>query len=167
MVVQAHNGGSNSLDSKGAYLVPGAYTVTGTGGADIGPFSAALTLPARPTLTSPTNNGSITRANGLPVTWTGGSGNLVIEVYGPTDSSFTTGSVAYCDVDAAAGSFTIPPYVLQALPPTANQSSAGFVFSTQTGNTFTGTGVIAGTFEEYVNVAGFGFGWASGGFFLK
>lgn len=167
MVVKANNGGSNTLDSKGAYLVPGAYNVTGTGGADIGPFNAALTLPPKPALTSPTNNGSITRANGLPVTWTGGSGNLVIEVYGPTDASFTTGSVAYCNVDAGAGSFTIPSYVMQALPPTGAQSSAGLVLSSQLGNTFAATGVTAGTIEEYVNVAGFGYGWASGGFFLK
>ena len=167
MVVQAQNGGRNVLDSKGAYLVPGAYTVTGTGGADIGGFSAALTIPPLPTLTSPANNGSATRANGFPVTWTGGSGNLLLEVFGPTDASFTTGSVAFCNVNAGAGSFTVPSYVMQALPPTANQSSAGFILSSQMANTFNASGANFGTIEEYINVAGFGYGWASGGFFLK
>jgi uncharacterized protein (TIGR03437 family) len=167
MVVQAHNGGSNTLDSKGAYLVPGAYTVTGTGGADIAGFSAALTIPQLPKLTSPTVNGSATRANGLPVTWTGGSGNLLFEVYGPTDASFTTGSVAFCNADASAGSFTIPSYVMLALPPTGNQSSSGFILSSQAGTTFSAPGATNGTIEEYINVAGFGYGWASGGFVLK
>ncbi len=161
------SGHLSKFDNKGAFLVPGAYTIAGAGGTDIGPFNAAVTIPSLPTLTSPANNAAVTRANGLTVTWTGGSGNLVIEVSSPTDNTLTTGSVAYCDVDASAGTFTVPPYVLEALAATPDQATSGLVLSSQTGGNFTALGLSVGTVNARIHVAGFGLGWGSGGFFLK
>jgi hypothetical protein len=145
-------------------LVPGPYTITGSGGADISPFSAAVTIPALPTLVSPVNSATVTRSNGMTVTWTGGGGNLQIQVNAPTDSTDTNGSVAVCNVAASAGTFTIPPYVLLALPAS---NLAGFVLSSQTEVPFTATGLSVGILKAYTNDAGFGYGWGSGSFTLK
>ncbi len=148
------NQGLNTISGKGTFLVPGAYTVTGAGGADVGSFTATLMIPALPTLTSPVNNATVTRSSGMTVTWTGGSGNVVIEVYSPTDNTCTNGAGAVCAAPASSGTFTIPSSVLLALPTT---NYAGFVFSTQTEASFTATGLSLGTISVgRYNVAGFG-----------
>jgi uncharacterized protein (TIGR03437 family) len=131
----AGNAGSftATLSGPGTYLSPGAYTVTGTGGADIGGFTAAFSIPTPPTLTSPspTNHPAVTRANGMTVTWTGGGSNADVqfEVQGPTDSTNKNGALAICTAASGAGSFTIPPYVLLALPAS---NAGGLVFGQQT-----------------------------------
>jgi uncharacterized protein (TIGR03437 family) len=140
---------SAMLSGPGTYLSPGAYTVNGTGGADIGAFSAALTIPTPPTLTSPspTNHPAVTRANGMTVTWTGGAANTTVQLQlqGPTDSTNTNGALAFCNADASAGTFTIPPYALLALPAS---TSAGLVFVQQTAwIPFTATGLGSGMIQ--------------------
>ena len=164
-VALPENQGLNTISGKGTFLVPGAYTVTGTGGADVGSFSATFTIAALPTLTSPVNNGAVTRSSGMTVTWTGGIGNVLIEIFSPTDATNTNGAGAVCAASASAGSFTIPSSVLLALPAS---TSAGFIFSTQTEASFTATGLNLGFISVgRYNVAGFGYGWGSGGFTLK
>ena len=110
--------GSSQLSADGTFLVPGAFTISGTGGANIGAFKTDLTIPSFPTLTSPSNLSSITRASGFTVTWTGGSPgvNVDIQLYGATDNTGLTGAQVVCQVPASAGKFTIPAYVLSALP---------------------------------------------------
>lgn len=104
----------------------------------------------------------------MTVTWTGGSGTVVMEVAGPTDNTFTNGVWAVCTAPASAGTFTIPPYVLQALPTSGSNFSSGFVFSTEAEGMFTATGLNVATVSlGRYNVAGFGYGWASGNFTLK
>jgi uncharacterized protein (TIGR03437 family) len=153
------------VNAKGTLLTPGAYTVTGSGGADVGSFSSNFTIPALATLTSPVNWATVTRSSGTTVTWTGGAGNVVVEVYSPTDNTNTNGAVAVCTAPASAGTLTIPPYVLLALPASA---SAGFIFSTQAEASFTATGLNFGAISlGRYNVAGFGYGWGSGTFALK
>ncbi len=166
VAVPAPAGDSNniSLNAMGTFLVPGAYTVTGTGGPDVGAFSSNITIPALPTLVSPVNNGSATRSNGMTVTWTGGSGTLQIVVQGATDNTNTNGAVAICTVDASAGTLTIPPYILQALPA---GNFGGVTLTSHTVTPFTATGLGLGIGEADTNVAGFGFGWGSGSFTLK
>jgi uncharacterized protein (TIGR03437 family) len=152
--------------SPGSFLVPGVYTVTGTGGANVGQFSANLTIPAPPMLVSPVNNATATRSSGMTATWTGGgSGNVVIDIESCTDSTCANGATAACSAPASAGTFTIPPYVLLAFPAGSN---GGFVLSTEAQASFTATGLDLGyvTSDRY-NVAGFGINWGSGGFTLK
>ncbi len=155
----------NSIGTAGTFLVPGAYTAAGTGGADVGSFKAPFTIPAVPTLVSPMNNATVTRSNGMTVTWTGGSGNVVIELYSPSDNTDTNGTAAVCTAPASAGTFTIPPYVLLAFPAS---TSAGFILSTETKASFTATGLNLGIISlNRYTVAGFGYGWGSGSFALK
>jgi uncharacterized protein (TIGR03437 family) len=110
---------SATLNAAGAFLVPGAYTITGKGGADVGPFTATATIPASPTLVSPlTNNFTVTRSSGMTVDWTGNgsTGNVSIQVAGATDNTYTNGANAVCTAPASAGTFTIPSYALLPLP---------------------------------------------------
>jgi uncharacterized protein (TIGR03437 family) len=111
-----------TLSADGTYLAAGNYTISAPGGADVPKFSAQLTIPAMPTLTSPTPDAAVstavTRSNGLTVTWTGGQANEIVQIEGfnATDNTYTAGADFVCSVPAAAGTFTIPPSVLLALP---------------------------------------------------
>jgi hypothetical protein len=67
-------------------------------------------------------------------------------------------------VPASLHSFTIPSYILEALPA---GNFAGFVFSSYAESAFTAAGLDAGAITTYNNEAGFGYGWASGSFTLK
>ncbi len=158
---------SATLSAAGTFLVPGTYTVAGSGGADIGPFNATITIPASPTLVSPVNSTTVTRSSGMTVTWTGGdpNGNVQITVTSATDNTLANGDQAICTAPASAGTFTIPPYVLLALPAGFD---AGFVISpTPTGSLFTATGLTFGILTTQNDGTGFGYGAASGSFMLK
>jgi uncharacterized protein (TIGR03437 family) len=130
--VQGPNGTQNApaasgqfktiLSAGGTYLSPGTYTVSAPGGADVPAFTASIAIPAMPTMTSPTpdsaNPFAATRANGLTVTWSGGTqaAYVQLEVFSATDNSYTTGSDVVCSAPASAGTFTIPPGALLTLP---------------------------------------------------
>lgn len=163
-----NSGSPTPFNSTGAFLVPGDYTISGTGGADIGSFSGKITIPAASTLTSPAPSGTITRTDGLPVTWTPGTGELQIKVAScvdsPVNNTCNVGAAVTCNVRASAGAFTIPPYILEALPAS---SFAGVVLSSHSVASFTATGLDVGSIAAYSNLGGFGFGWGSGGFTLK
>ncbi|HVO97023.1 MAG TPA: hypothetical protein VMT15_03110 [Bryobacteraceae bacterium] len=115
--------GKNVALAPGTFLSPGAYTFAGTGGADVASFSAPFTIPAPPTLTSPASgpNIAVTRADGITLTWSGGAGNSIIQIQGgnSTDNTGSLGASFTCFAAASAGTFTIPPGVLLALPPGA------------------------------------------------
>jgi hypothetical protein len=149
-----------TLSAAGTYLSPGAYTVSGAGGADIGPFNAAVTMFPPVSLTSPANLviPPVTRSSGMTITWTGGSPNayVLLLVGGATDNTDTNGAIAACEVAANAGTFTIPPYALLALP-AGNLTE--FVFSTRTPSVpFKAAGLGLGTLEAaYDGPSIFGF----------
>ena len=164
VAVPVNGGNRNVINQTGALLVPGVYTITGNGGADVGTVSASITIPAAATLTSPVNNGTATRANGMTLTWTGGSGDLKIYVISCSDPNCNNGAVAVCIVPASLGTFDIPPYVLEALPA---GSVAGVVLDSYSNAAFTATGLNLGTVGTHSDVSGFGPYWGSGGFTLK
>jgi hypothetical protein len=132
LTVQGPNGSKNvpvnggqfntTVSNTGNFLSPGAYTISVPGGADVPAFQASITIPVLPTLTSPppdaANPFSVTRSNGLTVTWSGGQANayVQIDVASPTDSNFITGADVLCVAPAGAGTFTVPPSALLALP---------------------------------------------------
>jgi uncharacterized protein (TIGR03437 family) len=149
---------SATLSAAGTFLSPGAYTITGKGGADVGAFNAAFNIPAAPTLVSPPNAtipAPVTRSAGMTVTWTGGAANAYIQlkVQSPTDSTYTNGATAICNVTANAGTFTIPPYVLLALPA---GNLTWFQFQQQTEAAFTAAqGLPYGAIQTSNAPAGF------------
>ena len=111
------------LSASGNYLSVGAYTVSVPGGADVPAFNATIAIPDMPVMTSPppdaTTPFSVTRANGLTVTWSGGSPDGYIQLDGcsATDNTFSYGASFTCLVPAGSGTFTIPPRVMFTMPP--------------------------------------------------
>ena len=137
-----------TLNAAGTFLSPGTYTVTGAGGADIGPISANVTIPPSPTLVSPLlNNVVVTRTNGMTVTWTpnGATGIVQIQVTSALDNTNTTGASVICTAPATAGTFTIPSYALLTLP---TGSFGGLSFQQMTPEVpFTATGLSLGILQ--------------------
>ncbi len=120
-----------------------------------------------PTLASPANNTTVTRSDGLTVTWTGGdpAGNVQILVNSALNNSFNAGGTATCIAPAGAGTFTIPPYVLLALPA---GNLAGIVLApADTGVPFTAPGLSLGLLSTHNDGAGYGLGAGTGGFTLR
>jgi uncharacterized protein (TIGR03437 family) len=153
-----------AFNSTGAFLVPGTYTISGTGGADVGSFTGSITIPESSTLTSPQINSTATRSNGLPVSWTPGAGRLQIKVNSCVDNKCNIGAAATCNVPASAGSFTVPSYILEALPPS---SFAGVVLSSLSTASFTASGLDVGILSTFSNVGGFSYAGGTGSITLQ
>ncbi len=95
--------------------VPGLYTVSGTGGADIGPFSISLNVTAPLTWTNKAAASTVDRTTNLTLTWSGGPATGHVLIGGGTQVSENT-AVFICSEQTQKGLFTIPQFVLSALP---------------------------------------------------
>lgn len=95
------------------FLTPGQYTITGGGGADVGPFSASVTVPASNPITW-TNRDQLTtvkRSQPLTFTWTGTA--YLVSLEGINYDVPTNTSTAFrCIAPAGATSFTVPSWIL-------------------------------------------------------
>ena len=114
-----------------AVIAEGLYTISGTGGADVGGFSALLNMPA---LLDWTNKASITdivRSGSLTVTWTGG-GNHPVFITGISGQQAGGTALApildfvgfTCTANGSAGTFTVPSSILSQLPATGRLETA-------------------------------------------
>jgi uncharacterized protein (TIGR03437 family) len=108
------------------YFDPGRYTVTGTGGRDVGAFTASFDVPPAafvwtnmPSVTTP-----IDRSKDLTVTWTGGIPNTQVTVLGAGFANGVT-SGFLCAAPVSARTITIPSYVLLTIPPTGSSIVPG------------------------------------------
>jgi uncharacterized protein (TIGR03437 family) len=111
----------------------GTYTVTAPGGADVGPFTASITVPSSAASFQWTNQptGAISRSSPLTITWTGGDPNGFVDITaisstlasGIVPPPGTPGILVECIAPASTGSFTIPTYVLQSLASTAGSTA--------------------------------------------
>jgi hypothetical protein len=97
------------------------YTLTGTGGTQVGPFSATATLPTNFAVTNLSSLTTINRAQPLTINWTGtGFDEISIGVQGAILTATTTQSVVVsCAVPASPGTYTIPAAALAYLPAVA------------------------------------------------
>jgi hypothetical protein len=101
------------------YIQPGDYTVSnGAGGANVGPFTWALTVPAA---VVPTNiPASVDPTQNLTLNWTGSSPFQVVGIfaYSGVLVSAPTSSYTYimCSADPSAGTFASPAAILNLLP---------------------------------------------------
>ncbi len=133
-------GGGSISDPKG-YLEPGQYTLTGTGGSGanaIGAFTAGQTLTAAPLTWSITSagqsGGTISRSSDVALQWSGGAPNGYVSIIGTSTSDATAdaGQVTAtfgCTAQGASGQFTIPSWVLSALPKSGSLSQGGITVS--------------------------------------
>ena len=136
------------------YYSPGNYTVTGPGGADVGPFTAMLAIPSLAVWTNQASLTTVTRANGLTVTWTGGASQYILITGGSfTDTSLNTGAIFFCLASGDAGTFTVPASVLLTLPAVAASPNGYLTFQPAASPvTFTATGLTLGSIDFNSNV---------------
>jgi uncharacterized protein (TIGR03437 family) len=101
------------------FLDPGAYTVMGLGGVDIGAFSATMNVPQPLTWTNRDQLTGVSRSQPLTISWSGGDASQFVGVVGFGEDLPTNSSAAFvCLASRGASSFTIPPVILSNVPAT-------------------------------------------------
>ena len=128
-------GASPAGNGPPPYLSPGSYTVTGPGGADVGPIQASTNLPATPftwTNEPPISSPDVSLSQDLWITWSGGNPNDFVTVNGYSVlEGGEAGTGFVCSALNSAGRLTVPALLLSALVPTPgvlsviNTSNAG------------------------------------------
>ncbi len=140
------------------YLDPGPYTVdNGGGGADVGPFTATITIPATFAWTNADDPSAqtIDRSAGVDIAWAGGDPNSMVFITGgvatidPVSHQLSAGGVYTCRESNSAGHFFVSPDVLSLLP--ASSSTNGvpnglLIVSDSVQATFSAPGIDAGNF---------------------
>jgi uncharacterized protein (TIGR03437 family) len=108
------------IPSTPDYLSPGIYTVdNGNGGPGVGPFTATLTIPDTPlTWSNEDAVNNIPRSQDLTIAI---SGSGLVGIQGNSTGS-QAGAGFYCVAPSGATSYTVPSWVLAALPPSAQAS---------------------------------------------
>ena len=119
----------------------GTFTFTGSGGADVGPFTSTLTI-SNPNFnwTNPSAAATIDRTQGLLYTWTGGLPGTYVLLGGTSTGSGVTAGYS-CKVAVEAGQFTVPSYILLGLPAGSGGAS---IQQHDTDSTFSATGLDIG-----------------------
>jgi hypothetical protein len=143
------NGGYQvSLDpaSTSRGLPPGMYFVTSNGGSDVGPFSASLEVGDPLTWTNKNAIGFVDRSEPLTITWSGGPSTGYVVIGGDGRSSDTPKSSFVCVADVRNRTFTVPDFVLAAIPHTSNGSLYLALHPLQ--NLFTAPGIDIGYFAN-------------------
>jgi len=119
-------GGIPGLGGQPEYLVKGYYSLTGSGGAEVGAFSAALVIPDPIRWINRDSINDISRSQDLKLSWTGGDPNKeMATIIGLSlRTAPEVGAAFVCTERAAALSFSVPSLVLSALPPSPSGSAA-------------------------------------------
>jgi uncharacterized protein (TIGR03437 family) len=108
-----------------SYLDPGTYTLTGPGGEHVGAFSFSLTVGQPINWTNRSTVGTvdrntISRTTDLPITWTGAAENDVVTITGFSSSETRATATFICLERGSANRFSVPSWVLSALPASGN-----------------------------------------------
>ncbi len=143
------------------YLNPGVYTVYGSGGADVGAFQASIPVTSSFTWTNRASINTINRSDGLTLSWSGADPNGWIMIEGISATTVASyhdiilGTFT-CRAAGASGSFTVPPQVLLAVPPSnvlsvngdMNALSGLRIVSFSAGQLFSAPGLDAAYFSS-------------------
>jgi hypothetical protein len=122
-------GSSVSLSSAqtAPFLDTGPFTIVGTGGADVGPFSVSVNVSPAITWTNEMQLSIVDRSKPLTLTWTGGdpAGTMLV-IGGSSDPNSQASGGFTCLAPISAGTFTVPVNSLAdlvAVNPSASVSS--------------------------------------------
>ncbi len=126
----------------------GPFTFAGQGGSGVQPFSAPLSFPNPLTWTNQSAAAEIIRAQGLPITWTGGDAGTYVQITGSA-TNFGITVTFTCDAPVGPGTFTVPAAVLQALPASGGSIQVdNYTYPTA----FSATGIDFGFATSYASV---------------
>jgi hypothetical protein len=113
--------GTGDLPSGFVPTSGGSFVFNGSGGKDVGAFTATVNY-ANPLVWTNMNAISVVnRSEGVTVIWTGGDRNGYVSIVGTsaspeTPSTPVLGAGFFCYAPVSAGQFTVPSYVLLAMP---------------------------------------------------
>jgi uncharacterized protein (TIGR03437 family) len=139
----------------------GTTSVSAVGGAGVGPFQVNVPVPAALDWTNRPQGGTVNRSQPFNVTWNpAGLGSSLMIIAGTNyDLPTNVQRTFSCTASASAGSFTIPAYILSALPATraeAGKSSSTLMvglFPAQSVVPFSATGLDSGLAVEVLSNA--------------
>jgi uncharacterized protein (TIGR03437 family) len=98
-------------------LEPGEYSLSGSGGRDVGPFRLAVQVPAPVEWIDRDQIAVVDRKRGATVHWKNAAPGSVVLVAARNVGQFTTAiGMAVCAAPAPAGTLTIPPEMLANIP---------------------------------------------------
>lgn len=152
----AQLGGGSGASAQPLFLDPGAYTVTGPGGKDVGPFTATLNIAEPLTWTNKDSITTVVRSAGQNITWSGGDPNSTVTISGSSiqqgtaeDGSDTVGGFFTCSAPDSAKQFFIPAVVLDSLPASTQNPDIPIPFGSLSVSsnqlaTFTASGIDRG-----------------------
>lgn len=139
------------IPTKQTLLIdPGTYSFSSVGGADVGQVRAAFSVVQGLTWTNREQTANVNRAQGLTVNWTGAPAGQAVLILGHgTDLPTNSKAMFVCMAPGtAAGSFTVPPPILGALPVSRGGKSRGLIYvgsaPVSTPPSFTATGLDLG-----------------------
>lgn len=147
--VSVNNSELNKIDKDGKifYLSPSKENITGlsnvnfdgsqhtwniTGNDSVAAFSGSITSPTSFTVTTPENNSSINKADGIEVTWSGSSSDSKILIIVLSENTDVKPYIKENIADN--GSFTIPASGLEKLSGKVYLQVAKYNHTTQTSN---------------------------------
>ncbi|MEP6960721.1 MAG: hypothetical protein ABI995_01490, partial [Acidobacteriota bacterium] len=141
-------------------LATGSYTISGTGGADVGSFSSTTVFPASFTATNFSSITTINRSQPLTFTWTGAGIDQVGIIL---TSSLTTGGLVHittlnCSTPSGPGTYTVSAAALATLLPATSLFGHVSITGTNTQGKFTanltkGGQLDIGTFGSEIGVS--------------
>jgi hypothetical protein len=102
------------------YLSAGEYTITGSGGADVGPFQTRIKVWADATWTNRGALDTVNRSTGLRIEWANATEEQLITVMGTSSARQkpSVSAVFICTERGDKGFLTVPAAILSALPAT-------------------------------------------------
>jgi len=135
------------------FLEAGDYTVTGPGGADVGAFTANLTISTPIKWTNQDEIQSVERGAGVQVTWTGGGEKDIVSITGTSiDMTNKVAGMFYCTEKAPVGQFTVQPPVLLSLPVSGEDVPGTLGLQNGATARFTASGIDLGALNSSVSV---------------
>jgi hypothetical protein len=108
------------ITSGTPFLEPGPYALdNGAGGADIGPFTLNVNLPAPISWDNEDQVSTVDRTKGVTIKWSGGDPSTVVGVAGVATVIQGTVSITglfVCTEKVSAGQLVIPPFITLNMP---------------------------------------------------
>jgi uncharacterized protein (TIGR03437 family) len=146
---QSGPSGDYSLQPSSTFLPAtfGTFTFTGSGGKDVGAFTASISYNNPLVWTNMSSITSISRSQGVTINWTGGASGTYVFIYGGSTNATGSLSVSFeCFAPVSANQFTVPSYVLLALPPSGAGAGTGslYVSNAAASQQFAASGLTSG-----------------------
>jgi uncharacterized protein (TIGR03437 family) len=106
------------------FSFPGTFDFLIPGGSEVQRAQARFDTGQPVRWTNQDQIATVTRASGLTVNWSGGDAaqDIVVAAVLSSDDAANSAGLAFCVAQADAGSMTVPPYILSAIPATPDSA---------------------------------------------